>query len=141
MLVIEHDLLRNVKLLKLIPFNFTKGNNNWKTTPSNSLKMIQRCSSLFWILFILLICCFTSCSSSHSNEDSTQKINTKGVYARGEMPLQHGMQLFNQHCASCHSFTENGIGPNLAGITSQVEKEWIIAFINNNQDAKCLVSL
>lgn len=47
------------------------------------------------------------------------------------MPLQHGMSLFNQHCASCHNFSENGIGPNLTGITSEVDKQWIIDFIHN----------
>lgn len=47
------------------------------------------------------------------------------------MNLQHGMQLFNQYCASCHDFSENGIGPNLTGVTSEVDKEWLISFIHN----------
>ena len=47
------------------------------------------------------------------------------------MPLQNGMTLFNQYCASCHNFSENGIGPNLTGITSEVDKQWIIDFIHN----------
>ncbi len=57
----------------------------------------------------------------------------KEVYARGEMSWQHGMELFNQYCASCHNFSEGGIGPNLAGVTSQVSKEWLITFIRNPQ--------
>lgn len=52
-------------------------------------------------------------------------------YSTGEMAIQHGMQLFNLHCASCHSFAENGIGPNLSGVTSEVDKDWLVAFIKN----------
>ena len=55
----------------------------------------------------------------------------KNAYVKGELPVQHGMELFNQHCASCHSFSENGIGPNLAGVTTAMDKEWLVAFINN----------
>ena len=47
------------------------------------------------------------------------------------MIIQHGMEVFNLHCASCHDFAENGIGPNLSGITSEVEKEWLVSFIKN----------
>ena len=63
--------------------------------------------------------------------DSIRSSNKENKYARGEMHIQHGMQLFNQYCASCHNFSENGIGPNLSGITSEVDKEWLIAFIHN----------
>ncbi len=41
------------------------------------------------------------------------------------------MVLFNQYCASCHNFNENVIGPNLAGVTSKVSKEWLIEFIKD----------
>lgn len=74
------------------------------------------------LFFYCLLFLFASCESESS---------TKDTYARGEMPLQHGMQLFNQHCASCHTFTENSIGPSLAGVTSEVDKEWLIQFIHN----------
>jgi len=47
------------------------------------------------------------------------------------MHIQHGMELFNLHCASCHGFSENGIGPNLTGVTSEVEKSWLVDFIRN----------
>ena len=75
----------------------------------------------------LLLLCFTACDSATSGKETKKK----RLYVRGEMPVQHGMQLFNQHCASCHSFTESNIGPNLAGVTSEVEKEWLVAFIQN----------
>lgn len=84
-----------------------------KYTPS----LLLGFSSLFFLLII-------GCGSSGST-------STKDVYASKEMPVQHGMELFNQHCASCHNFSENGIGPNLTGITSAVDKGWIKAFIHN----------
>lgn len=43
----------------------------------------------------------------------------------------NGKILFNQHCASCHSLKMGGIGPKLGGITSVVEKDWLIEFIGN----------
>ena len=52
-------------------------------------------------------------------------------YATDEMSLQAGMALFNAHCGSCHNFEQQEIGPNLAGITSEVGKEWLISFIRN----------
>lgn len=64
---------------------------------------------------------------STSNEQEARK----QAYARGEMHIQRGMELFNQYCANCHDFSDEGIGPNLAGITSKVDKEWIVRFINN----------
>jgi len=47
------------------------------------------------------------------------------------MSLQEGRSLFNMHCASCHNFKQQEIGPNLAGITTDVTKEWLISFISD----------
>ncbi|MEP7268070.1 MAG: PQQ-dependent sugar dehydrogenase [Saprospiraceae bacterium] len=52
-------------------------------------------------------------------------------FSTDELSVQHGMSLFNQNCASCHSFEENGIGPNLTGITRDVQKDWLKKFIHN----------
>lgn len=72
-----------------------------------------------------------SCASKAGDHEAVAEIKSKSKYSTGEMEIQHGMQLFNLHCASCHNFSENGIGPNLSGVTSEVEKEWLIAFIKN----------
>lgn len=61
----------------------------------------------------------------------TQESQNK--YRRGELPVQEGMVLFNQNCASCHNFSSNEIGPNLTGITTLVSKDWLKAFIKNPQ--------
>ncbi len=52
-------------------------------------------------------------------------------YRQGELPAQRGMEIFNQKCANCHNFIENEIGPNLSGITSEVNKDWLKEFIKN----------
>lgn len=45
--------------------------------------------------------------------------------------ITKGKQLFEQHCTSCHRFDQDAIGPNLSGLTRQVESSWIRAFIKN----------
>lgn len=79
----------------------------------------------------LLLAYLSSCGSAPTGADSQQEKPKKNLYVKGEMPVQHGMELFNLHCASCHNFSENGIGPNLTGVTSAVEKEWLVKFIHN----------
>ena len=96
-----------------------------------SYKMTHRTTKLLYGCYFLLLVIYSSCGQVATGEDSSPLKKNKDVYARGEMPLQKGMQLFNQYCASCHNFSENGIGPNLAGVTSEVDKEWLITFISN----------
>lgn len=81
------------------------------------------------IILVLFLSILMGCGSS--GEKSEQENKRKSNYARGEMNIQRGMELFNQYCANCHDFSDEGIGPNLAGITSKVEKEWIVTFIHN----------
>lgn len=52
-------------------------------------------------------------------------------YFTDELSIQHGMELFNAHCASCHNFSGAEIGPSLSGVTSEVGKEWLIAYIHD----------
>lgn len=54
-----------------------------------------------------------------------------GTYRTDEMSVQEGMSIFNTHCASCHNFEHQEIGPNLSGITSEVNKDWLISFIHD----------
>jgi glucose/arabinose dehydrogenase/mono/diheme cytochrome c family protein len=44
-----------------------------------------------------------------------------------------GKSLFEQNCSSCHNFTQKTIGPNLTGLTTQIEADWIKSFIKNPQ--------
>jgi mono/diheme cytochrome c family protein len=45
--------------------------------------------------------------------------------------ITKGKQLFEQYCSSCHRFDQDAIGPNLSGLTRQVETTWIREFIKN----------
>lgn len=83
------------------------------------------------ILFlVLLIACLASCNSDGKKEES-KNLKKETKYFTDELSVQHGMQLFNQNCASCHNFNENEIGPSLGGITSAVDKSWLKTFIND----------
>jgi glucose/arabinose dehydrogenase/mono/diheme cytochrome c family protein len=42
-----------------------------------------------------------------------------------------GKTLFEQQCSTCHNFNEDAIGPNLSGLTRQIETQWIKEFIKN----------
>jgi glucose/arabinose dehydrogenase/cytochrome c551/c552 len=45
--------------------------------------------------------------------------------------IRIGRTLFEQNCSTCHNFNENAIGPNLSGLTRQIETDWIRKFIKN----------
>ncbi|MGI9552996.1 MAG: c-type cytochrome, partial [Aurantibacter sp.] len=91
------------------------------------------------ILSLVFVSFLISCNFSDTKNKETAEGKEKGKenYVRGELPLQHGMELFNQHCASCHSFMSQEIGPNLSGITSEVDKAWLAAFI---KDPKAVIT-
>lgn len=44
-----------------------------------------------------------------------------------------GRTIFEQQCSTCHNFNEDAIGPNLSGLTRQIETKWIRDFIQNPQ--------
>ena len=44
-----------------------------------------------------------------------------------------GEALFNKFCAGCHNFRQDGIGPQLGGVTTRVSAEWIRQFISSPQ--------
>ncbi len=83
------------------------------------------------ILFALCATCFMACQQTKPEEGSQEKEETKATFVRDELSLQHGQELFNQYCASCHSFDENMIGPNLSGVTAKEDKDWLVSFIKN----------
>jgi glucose/arabinose dehydrogenase len=71
---------------------------------------------------------FTACNPSTSEEkEAPEEVS----FVRDELSVQHGQELFNEHCAACHNFQETSIGPNLSGVTTEVDKEWLVSFISN----------
>lgn len=95
----------------------------------NDLKMAIR----IFAFLAFVTGCFFACQHRPENEKQQKKGDEEKKYVSGELPVQAGMELFNQYCASCHNFVENGIGPNLVGVTAELEKEWLISFIHNPQ--------
>lgn len=66
---------------------------------------------------------FNSCNSSTSRDNSS--ISTDSVtIAKGEVS-------FIQQCSGCHNFRQNGIGPQLGGLTASVSAYWIQQFIRD----------
>ncbi|MFN8572123.1 MAG: PQQ-dependent sugar dehydrogenase [Gemmatimonadaceae bacterium] len=45
--------------------------------------------------------------------------------------IAKGEATFSQSCSGCHNFTQDGIGPQLAGLTSQVSASWIERFVRD----------
>ena len=78
------------------------------------------------ICFLFIIVFVASCK-----RDGVSSKAIASKYLLDELNVQEGQNLFITHCANCHNFEENNIGPNLAGITAQVEKEWLVKFIKN----------
>ncbi|RRQ49259.1 cytochrome C [Maribacter algicola] len=83
-------------------------------------------------IYILLGLCLAlfSCNSS-VKKDLHPKAGRVDNYRQDELSVQKGMQLFNMHCASCHDFNADNIGPNLAGVTLKADKAWLTDFIRN----------
>ena len=87
--------------------------------------------SLLKVAIVLLFSCTSGCNFTNKTAEKDLDIAKNNNYVRGELEVQHGMELFNLHCASCHNFQANEIGPNLSGVTSAVDKEWLVAFIKD----------
>jgi glucose/arabinose dehydrogenase/mono/diheme cytochrome c family protein len=66
---------------------------------------------------------FSSCNSETSSDNSS--ISTDSV------TIEKGQNSFANKCNSCHNFNQDGIGPQLAGITSEHSVEWIKNFIKD----------
>lgn len=47
--------------------------------------------------------------------------------------IAKGATIFNQSCSGCHNFKQDGIGPQLGGLTTEVSAEWIQHFIKEPQ--------
>lgn len=73
------------------------------------------------LLFSILV--FFSCSPE--KKEFGKEISTDASQ------ILNGKALFEKHCSTCHNFNEDAIGPNLSGLTRQIETQWIREFIIN----------
>lgn len=71
----------------------------------------------------LIWVCFIACNSvtSHGNGD----------FSADSTVIAAGEAAFNQYCSSCHNFRQDGIGPQLGGLTAEMPANWIRDFIRN----------
>ena len=77
--------------------------------------------SFFSVVIILLS--INSCNSGTSSGISSLPDDSATISL--------GKNSFLTKCANCHNFTQNGIGPQLAGITSKYSIDWIRNFIKD----------
>ncbi|HEV3224287.1 MAG TPA: PQQ-dependent sugar dehydrogenase [Puia sp.] len=54
---------------------------------------------------------------------------TTKIVLTDSLSIARGQVLFNQNCSGCHGFLQNGIGPNLSGITETDSADWLRQFI------------
>lgn len=47
--------------------------------------------------------------------------------------IAQGESSFNKNCSGCHNFRQDGIGPQLSGLTTTTSVDWIQHFITNPQ--------
>lgn len=56
------------------------------------------------------------------------------AYSSDKKVIASGQAIFQQKCAACHNFKQQGIGPNLSGVTTLVSAQWLTGFITNSQE-------
>jgi glucose/arabinose dehydrogenase/mono/diheme cytochrome c family protein len=79
-------------------------------------------AKLLFLIFLAPFIFFYSCNSGNSNTNAIA--SDSASIAKGEI-------AFTQNCSGCHNFTQDGIGPQLAGITEKVPAQWISAFVHD----------
>src|SRR3954453_7289156 len=81
------------------------------------------------IIFVAstLVLFFLNFSSCNSGNSSANDISADSV------TIAKGETSFNQNCSGCHNFRQDGIGPQLSGITTKVSPTWIEHFIKDPQ--------
>src|SRR3954463_15904936 len=62
---------------------------------------------------------------------NSKKSSDNGSIPADSATIAKGKGAFSDKCTGCHNFIEDGIGPQLAGVTSQQSVEWIKNFIKN----------
>lgn len=86
--------------------------------------MTKRTDCLSLLCLLVSTVLYTSCNSDRAGYADIS--TDSAVVAKGE-------RIFDQTCVSCHTFDQDGIGPALGGITSQVSASWLKNFIRNPQ--------
>jgi glucose/arabinose dehydrogenase/mono/diheme cytochrome c family protein len=83
---------------------------------------MKKANPLFFIIAASLFFIY-SCNSGNNNNSN--------AIASDSASVASGEAAFTQNCSGCHNFTQDGIGPQLAGITEKVPATWISTFIHD----------
>ncbi len=82
----------------------------------------MRASFRYTYLFVVLTaCCLYACDS--------EKEGFGAGISQAQDQILAGKVIFENQCSTCHNFQENAIGPNLSGLTRQVDADWIRGFV------------
>ncbi len=79
---------------------------------------------------IPILLCAVGLVSSCTHSKSSDKVE---AMASDTASIKKGQTIFAQQCGSCHNFRQDGIGPQLGGVTSAASIDWIKNFIKNPQ--------
>lgn len=66
-----------------------------------------------------------SCKHAKSSDDSAILTDTAAIHK--------GQIIFAEQCGACHNFRQDGIGPQLGGLTAKVSVDWIKNFVKDPQ--------
>lgn len=78
------------------------------------------------IISAVLLLWYANASNSAMSANNAPDFSDSAMIAKGE-------GVFNQYCIGCHNFRQDGIGPQLGGLTMKVSAEWIRQFIQDPQ--------
>ena len=76
-------------------------------------------------IVVLVLLCLNSCNSGTSLVNGAISTDTATIAA--------GKTSFNQYCSGCHNFRQDGIGPQLGGLTTEVSPDWIKHIIRDSR--------
>lgn len=80
--------------------------------------------NILFILSTVLLLLTVSAFNSGTSADNSSNSADSATIAKGEA-------IFNRHCSGCHNFRQDGIGPQLGGLTTKVSANWIKQFIKD----------
>lgn len=69
---------------------------------------------------------FITCNSGQSSDNNR--------FSHDTATIARGQASFTQNCSGCHNIKQDGIGPKLGGLTTQVSANWIQHFIKNPKE-------
>lgn len=78
------------------------------------------------VLLVAILPYLSSCSFKQADVRASDQ-----AIATDSATIALGQNTFAQNCSACHNFSNDGIGPQLGGITSTVTADWIRSFIRD----------